>query len=318
MIHPALTELLTYTQEHAGPAASRLADFVLAYFENADPDEIQTRGPATLFAIASAHWRLADAPCAPQSARVRVFNPTLAEDGYVSEHTAIQIVNDDMPFLVDSVTMAVNRSGRTAHWIVHPLLSVQRDEQGHLVKASSASHSGEQARAMASFILVECDRVVSEADRAALASELARILGDVRAVVQDWRPMLSRLDAVADASAQSRLTSENQQEGVEFLHWLEAKHFTFLGARDYNLVRDGDAVSLVAIPESGLGVLRGAVHTPVTQLPADAVAFLDSDQLVLITKAMTRATVHRPAWLDYIGVKRFDAAGQVVGEARFL
>lgn len=318
MIHPALTELLTYTQEHAGPAANRLADFVSAYFENADPDEMQARGPAALFAIATAHWRLADAPCAPQSARIRVFNPTLAEDGYVSEHTAIQIVNDDMPFLVDSVTMAINRSGRTAHWIVHPLLNVQRDNQGHLLKAASVSHAGKQASAMASFILVECDRVVNEADRTTLANELARVLGDVCAVVQDWQPMLSRLQAVADASAQSPLSSDNQQEGVAFLRWLEAKHFTFLGARDYNIVRDGDVVSLVAIPESGLGVLRGAVHTPVSQLPADAAAFLDSDQLVLITKAMTRATVHRPAWLDYIGVKRFDEAGQVVGEARFL
>ena len=318
MTHSALTELLTYTQEHAGPDANRLADFVLAYFENADPDEIQARGPATLFAIANAHWRLADGPCAPQSARIRVFNPTLAEDGFVSEHTAIQIVHDDMPFLVDSVTMAVNRSGRTAHWIVHPLLSVQRDKQGHLVKTASAAHHGGQTSPMASFILVECDRIVSEADRAALASELARILGDVRATVKDWQPMLNRLRAVADSSAQSSLSSVNQQEGVEFLRWLEAKHFTFLGARDYNVVRDDDGVSLVAIPESGLGVLRGAAHTPTSRLPADAVAFLDSDQLVLITKAMTRATVHRPAWLDYIGVKRFDNAGQVVGETRFL
>ncbi|HEY5581135.1 MAG TPA: NAD-glutamate dehydrogenase [Rhodoferax sp.] len=318
MTHPALTELLAYTKEHAGPDANRLADFVLAYFENADPDEIQARGPATLFALANAHWRLADGPCAPQSARIRVFNPTLAEDGFVSEHTAIQIVHDDMPFLVDSVTMAVNRSGRTAHWIVHPLLSVQRDKQDHLVKTASVAHLGEKTSPMASFILVECDRIVSEADRAALASELARILGDVRATVQDWQPMLNRLRAVADASAQSSLSSVNQQEGVEFLRWLEAKHFTFLGARDYNVVRDDDGVSLVAIPESGLGVLRGAAHTPTSRLPADAVAFLDSDQLVLITKAMTRATVHRPAWLDYIGVKRFDNAGQVVGETRFL
>lgn len=318
MIHPALTELLTYTQEHAGPAGNPLADFVMAYFENADPDEIQARGPATLFAIANAHWRLADTPCAPQSARIRVFNPTLAEDGFVSEHTAIQIVQDDMPFLVDSVTMAVNRSGRTAHWIVHPLLSVQRDDKGHLVKASSASHNGEPASPMASFILVECDRIVSEADRAALASELARILGDVRAVVQDWKPMLGRLQTVIEASARSSPPSVNLQEGIEFLRWLEAKHFTFLGTRDYDVVRDGDGVSLVAIPESGLGVLRGPVQTPSSRLPADAVAFLDSDQLVLITKAMTRATVHRPSWLDYIGVKRFDDSGKVVGEARFL
>ena len=110
---PALAELLAYTQAHAGPAGHRMADFVAAYFESADPDEIHARGPALLFAIANAHWRLLDAPRVAQAARIRVFNPTLAEDGFTSDHTSIQIVHDDMPFLVDSVTMAVNRGGRT-------------------------------------------------------------------------------------------------------------------------------------------------------------------------------------------------------------
>jgi len=214
--------------------------------------------------------------------------------------------------------MAVNRSGRTAHWIVHPLLGVQRDEQGHLIKTSSAAPGSTQTSPIESLILVECDRIAGEADRIALANDLALVLGDVRAVVQDWRPMLDRVQAVRAALARSTLSCVNQQEGIDFLRWLENKHFTFLGARDYALQRDGEAVSLVAIPETGLGVLRGAVQTPVSRLSADAVALLDSDQLVLVTKAMTRATVHRPAWLDYVAVKRFDDAGQVVGEARFL
>ncbi len=315
---PALAELLAYTQEHAGPAANRLVDFVSAYFDNTDPDEIQARGPATLFAVANAHWRLLESARTAQQAKIRVFNATLAEDGFVSEHTSIQIVHDDMPFLVDSVTMAVNRSGRTAHWIVHPLLAVQRDAQGRLLKTSHATPHGEPTSPIESLILVECDRIVNEADRNALAQDLDRVLADVRAVVQDWRPMLQRLQAVGAASSHSKLSSDNQQEGIDFLRWLEDRHFTFLGARDYNLVREGDSVSLMAVPESGLGVLRGAPQSPTTRLPADAMALLNSDQLVLVTKAMTRATVHRPAWLDYIAVKRFDESGQVVGEARFL
>jgi glutamate dehydrogenase len=316
MSQTALAELLSYARDHAGPAAHRLTDFAATYFENTDPDEIRARGPAKLFAIANAHWRLLEAARAPHDVKIRVFNPTLAEDGFVSEHTAIQIVHDDMPFLVDSVTMAVNRSGRTAHWIVHPLLGVQRDAQGRVVETTTAASANGQA--IESLILVECDRIVSEDQRSVLAGELARVLADVRAVVQDWQPMLQRLHAVGAASARSSLSSVNQQEGIEFLRWLEDKHFTFLGARDYDLQRSGDQVSLVAVPESGLGVLRGSAQTPLSVLPAEAVALLESDQLVLVTKAMTRATVHRPAWLDYIAVKRFDEAGQVIGEARFL
>ena len=315
MTTPALAELLSYTQEHAGPTAGRMAEFITAYYDNTDPDEIQSRGPATLFAIANAHWRLLESTTGAQNSRVRVFNPTLAEDGYVSEHTAIQIVHADMPFLVDSVTMAVNRSGRTAHWIVHPLMGVQRDAKGVLQRTSAAAAN---AGPIESLMLVECDRIVSEADRQLLASELERVLGDVRAAVQDWAAMLARLKSLCAQSEQSTQTSVNHGEGVAFLRWLEDRNFTFLGARDYDLVRSGDSVTLVAIPDSGLGILRGAVHTPSSVLPADAVALLNSDQLVLVTKAMSRATVHRPAWLDYVAVKRFDASGQVVGEARFL
>ena len=316
----ALAELLSYTREHAGPASSRITDFVAAYFENTDPDELQARGPVTLFAIANAHWRLLDAPRAANTARIRVFNPTLAEDGFVSDHTVVQIVNDNMPFLVDSVTMAINRNNRTAHWIVHPLLSITRDATGKVLTVSSAAAASAAGRTdpVESLIQVECDRIVSADEQKALVDELEQVLSDVRAAVQDWRAMLERAQAMAAEATSSSLSPTDRQEGVDFLRWLEDRHFTFLGARDYELKREGDRVSLVAKPETGLGILRGPVHTLETHLPAEAVALLESNELVLVTKAMTRATVHRPAWLDYVAVKRFDAGGQVIGEARFL
>ncbi|QTN29046.1 NAD-glutamate dehydrogenase [Rhodoferax sp. AJA081-3] len=320
MTSSALTELLSYTQEHAGPASSRIHDFVAAYFDNTDPDELVARGPSTLFAIANAHWRLLDAPRPPNTAKVRVFNPTLAEDGFVSDHTVVQIVNDNMPFLVDSVTMAINRSNRTAHWIVHPLLSVARDAKGKVqsVSSAAAATAAGSTNPVESLIQVECDRIVGVADQQALADELEQVLNDVRSAVQDWSAMLERARKMAADASRSSLSPAGRQEGVDFLSWLEDRHFTFLGARDYDLKRDGDVVSMVAKPETGLGILRGPVHTLETVLPPEAVALLESNELVLVTKAMTRATVHRPAWLDYVAVKRFDEAGQVIGEARFL
>ena len=320
MTHSALDELLSYTQEHAGPSSTHLASFVAAYFDNTDPDELQARGPSTLFAIASAHWRLLDVARPANTAKVRVFNPTLAEDGFVCDHTVVQIVNDNMPFLVDSVTMAINRGNRTAHWIVHPLMSVTRDVQGKVTGISRAAAASAMGRhdPLESLIQVECDRIVSTADQLALAAELERVLGDVRSAVQDWQAMLERARSMAAAASSSSLSASGRQEGVDFLRWLEDRHFTFLGARDYDLKRDGDVVSLVAKPDTGLGILRGSVQTPETRLPPEAVALLESNELVLVTKAMTRATVHRPAWLDYVAVKRFDDAGNVVGEARFL
>ncbi|MBC7438193.1 MAG: NAD-glutamate dehydrogenase, partial [Bdellovibrionales bacterium] len=267
----------------------------------------------------------------------RVFNPTLAEDGFVSDHTSVQIVHDDMPFLVDSVTMAINRGGRTAHWIVHPLMRVvraangrvdtvaglagnggSRVEPGMTGSSQVVKDAGGDSTSDESLIMVECDRIVGAAERTALAEELARVLADVRASVQDWPALMQRVQQVRAASANAPVPAVNRQEGLDFLSWLEDRHFTFLGSREYDLKRDGDKVSLTARPESGLGILRGQPQTAEEYLPAEAVAQLSSDDLMVVTKAMTRATVHRPAWLDYVGVKRFDAAGQVVGETRFL
>jgi len=320
MTHSALSDLLAFTQEHAGPAQGSMGGFIAAYYENTDPDELQTRGPAALYANATAHWRLLQAHTATDSAQVRVFNPTLAEDGFVSEHTVVHIVHSNMPFLVDSVTMAINRGNRTAHWIVHPLMAVGRDASGKVTAASSAASASAAGGGtpVESVILVECDRIVHAQDREALQADLQRVLGDVRAAVQDWEAMLDRARTVAQAAAHSSLSPSGRQEGIDFLNWLEDRHFTFLGARDYDLVREGGTVSMRAKPGTGLGILRGAAQTEQTVLPPEAMALLESNELVLITKAMSRATVHRPAWLDYIAVKRFDADGQIVGETRFL
>ena len=315
-----LTELLAYSRLHGRASSERMGEFIASYFDGVDPDEIVARGPATLFAVASTHWRLLDSGRARHSPRVRVFNPTLAEDGFVSDHTSIQIVQDDMPFLVDSVTMAVNRSGRTAHWIVHPLMLVTRAEDGHVAGIGRADLTAGAATqdAVESLIMVECDRIVGTAERDALGGAIEQVLGDVRAAVEDWQPMCQRVREACEAAAGLTLPSPARGEGIAFLQWLEDRHFTFLGARDYDLRHDAEGVVLVARDGSGLGILRGAAQTAETRLPPEAAALIDADDLVLVTKAMTRSTVHRPAWLDYVAVKRFDTQGRVSGESRFL
>jgi glutamate dehydrogenase len=313
-------ELAAYAQEHAGAANKRQGNFITAYFTNTDPDEIRIRGAASLYAQANAHWRLLQSSRKQNTPKIRVFNPSMAEDGFVSEHTVIQIVNDNMPFLVDSVTMAINRSGRTAHWIVHPLMSVVRNSEGGAESVSTVAEAKASgtSNALESLIMVECDRIVSPVDQQALVDDLERVLTDVRKSVDDWKPMLARIKSLSEETEKFAPTEEGRGEGVAFLRWLEDRHFTFLGARDYDLKRDGKQYSLIAVPDSGLGILRGKAHTPTMILPTEVVALIDSNETVLVTKAMTRATVHRPAWLDYIAVKRFNSKGEVIGESRFL
>jgi glutamate dehydrogenase len=299
----AIDELVAYARTHGGAHGERMGHFVAAYFDGVDPAEVVARGPAALFAVASTHWRLLAGARPQQAPQVRVFNPTLAEDGFVSDHTVLQIVQQDMPFLVDSVTMAVNRSGRTAHWIVHPLLQVLRGQDGQVIDIARADGQAEPAAPgqVASLIMVECDRIVSASDRSALAADILHVLADVRAAVQDWHAMRERLHAVCAAAASAPVPAGSRAEGIAFLQWLEDRHFTFLGARDYDLQRDADGVSLRARAGSGLGILRTEPDNTEPHLPAEAVALIDSADLLLVTKAMTRSTVHRPAWLDSCG-----------------
>ena len=294
--------------------------FVSGYFGQVDPEDLAERSPADLYGASLSHWNFARKRELGQ-ARVRVFNPSIEEHGWQSTHTIIEIVNDDMPFLVDSVTMEVNRQGLTLHLIIHPILAVLRGADGTL--ADIAPVEAREAR-RESFIHVEIDRVVEPERLDALAADVAHVLADVRCAVDDWKKMQGELlNAVAEVDAHvPPIAPEEITECKAFLSWLAADHFTLLGYRCHDLVVvDGqDALKIVA--GTSLGILREDesknVATSFAALPPEVRAYARIPDLLIVTKANARSTVHRPGYLDYIGVKRFDASGNVCGEHRFL
>jgi glutamate dehydrogenase len=293
-----------------------LVDFVQRYFGQVDPEELAERQVADLYGAAVSHWGFARKRELGR-ARVRVFNPTIAEHGWQSTHTIIEIVNDDMPFLVDSVTMEVNRHGLTLHLIIHPLMAMSRDADGTLQGlAADGVHE--------SFIHVEVDRIPEHARLDTLAADVSRVLGDVRSAVAGWRAMHQRmLDIIEELQHQPPpLPAEELAEGQDFLRWLCDNHFTFLGYRRHGLASvDGQDV-LTVIPDSSLGILHDVASLDAVAafaaLPAEVRAQVRRPELLVVTKSTARSTVHRPGYLDYVAVKRFDADGQVCGEERFL
>src|SRR5215468_2953802 len=304
----------------APPQRSVVEDFAARYFHDVEPEDLAEREPADLYGAALSHWNFARKR-EPGHARIRVFNPTLEEHGWQSTHTIIEIVNDDMPFLVDSVTMEVNRHGLTLHLIIHPILSVERGSDGTLAKL--APPDAKTARPE-SFIHVEVDRVTEPAELEALAADIGNVLDDVRAAVEDWKPMRERLHAVLTEVEKRAppLPAEELAEGKDFLRWLADNHFTFLGYRRHELASVGGEDVLKVVPGSSLGILREGpskeVAASFSALPPEVRAYARRPELLVVTKATSRSTVHRPGYLDYIAVKRFDAKGDVVGEDRFL
>ncbi len=308
-----------------GDQGTQAAEFARQYYALVAPEDLAERSMADLYGAVLSHWHFART-FAGGAPKLRVYNPRADEHGWQSTHTVIEIVNDDMPFLVDSIAMEVNRQGLTMHLIVHPVMKIRRDE-AHRITGLAVRRDEPQGH-FESLIHVEVDRRTDPARLAALEEGLSRILAHVRASVDDWKPMRQTvLDTVAGFEAHPPPPeSGDVAEDLAFLRWLAEHNFTLLGLRDYDLVEDAkDGETLRIVPGSGLGILRagtdGAAPTlsaSFAALPPEIRARAREPRLLLLTKSTTRATVHRPGYLDYVGIRRFGADGKVIGERRIV
>jgi glutamate dehydrogenase len=307
----------------AADDAALTGAFVRRYFRDVSPSDVAEREMADLYGTALAHLRFADTRMAG-TAKVRVYNPHLQQHGWQSTHTVVEIVTDDMPFLVDSVAMELNRHGFAIHLAIHPIFAVERDAGGRLIGVAARREAAAEARPE-SFMHVEIDRQSDPALLERLESDLARILFDVRKAVEDWTTMRGQMAAVVDdlAAASRHIAADRLDEIKAFIEWLADDHFTFLGYAAYQLEGEGEAAVLRRVARSGLGILRsddedGLSKSFMAMPLAARLRAIEPLPAIAITKANTKSTVHRATYLDFIGVKRYAADGRVIGEHRIL
>jgi glutamate dehydrogenase len=307
--------------ELAAAADDDLAELIRLYYRYIPPEEIIDHEPVDLVGMVRTHRRLA-AQRVPGRPLVRVFNPDVATDEWSTAGTVVQIVTDDMPYLVESVTAELVRGGLQVHRVVHPIVVVSRDVAGGLREVlPSAEADDPPGDALAeSWMSVEVD-LITDTDRGReIETGLLSVLNDVREVVEDTAKMAGTARALADQLEDRPPVDESQAlEGAALLRWLADGHFTFLGYRNYELVRDGDNRALRTVLASGLGVLRqdSLASRNLTAGP-DSTAHALSTDLLVLTEASAPSTVHRSVYPYYVGVKTFDADGNVTGEHRFL
>jgi glutamate dehydrogenase len=256
---------------------------------------------------------------APGEVKVNVYNPELDRDGWESPHTVIEVISDDMPFIVDSVTMDLARSCYGIDLVIHPVVQVRRDKDGHLLEVLEPEVTTPDAIAE-SVLHAEIARERDPERLAELHDSVERVLDEVRAAVEDWGPMRERAYQLVDELDERPPPVDRGEieEVKSFLRWVAEDHFTFLGYREYDLVIDRDGAGLQVRPDSGLGILRRPPEHPFNRLGPKAVRLALAPLSLVLTKANSRSTVHHPAYLDYIGVKQYSPAGEVIGERRFL
>jgi glutamate dehydrogenase len=331
--------LLTEATAELGDGA-RVGDYetyLTCYYRHVDSSDLLGAGPRRAGLVAAEHARLA--ATRPQGrAIVRVRSG--AEATLLPDRDVIDVVTDDMPFLVDTMTMTLAGHGVTPELVVHPQLNVCRNVTGSLrevFRPAETNGSVDRAHEGGSDVIPESWSHIEVAKlpagkASAIAADLEHALWDVRLAVEDYPKMRAKALRIADElaaagtsagrpGAGSPPAAESLAEIESLLRWLVDSHFTFLGYRQYDLVHQADGPALRGVPGTGLGILRHDKPgtTSLASLPEQAQKMAtDPSRRLIMTKANSRATVHRPSYLDYVGIKRLSATGEVIGEWRFL
>jgi len=319
-----IKQLQTYIKHHAAEKeVALLESFAQRYFSSSSTEDLKKRSIEDLYGILLSHWHFIYQR-EPGEAKIRIFNPDPIKDGWHSTHSVIQIAHDDIPFLVDSMRMAINRYGYQIHFIVHfGGLKVKRNAKNKITQLVPVGVVEKDASSEAP-IYAEIDRLVDESAMATLQADIDRVLSDVRLAVADWRKMAERVEQCLK-ELDNHPTGIDQAEIAEsrdFLRWLINNNFTFLGARDYKLIGDANNRALQVVRSSGLGVLRDETSSAraksYADLPPQARRMALSKSILIIAKTNTTSTVHRQVYTDYIGVKQFNDQGELIGERRFI
>ncbi|GAA0465927.1 NAD-glutamate dehydrogenase [Actinoplanes capillaceus] len=315
---PNAERLVAQAVEQAGDDHTT-ASLVGRFWRFAPDEELVGYTPQEMFAAAVEHRELARNRL-PGELKLAITEPSGSQS-----HSVLRIVTDDMPFLVDSVIALLNAHNLQVYLTVHPLIVVRREPLGALAQLEAEVEPDDaiEGDLVESWIRIEIDPVRRPEAREQLLNEVRRVLTDVRDAVEDWPRMRQRALVISDELAAARgsknpspVPDKDLTDSIELLKWLANDHFTFLGYREYRL----DDGVLSAVPGTGLGILRGASKPRrlAEEMAPEIYERAMEKRLLVITKANSRASVHRSAYLDYIGVKLFNEAGEVVGERRFL
>jgi glutamate dehydrogenase len=294
----------------AGGKNGKLArTFADVFFSAVPDDDIAGWTPADRAQVAETMYDFVRVR-APGAAKVRVYTPPSAgaiADGHLPP-TVVEIVGEDMPFVVDSISAELAYRGLHVDTLLHPILNVKRDARGAMVSVSSADLHA-RSRGGESFLFVRLERALMPEVCGALTTSLRRVLDDVQKATSDWQQMLKRMDGVIQALPVGK---GKAAEGRELLSYLRENNFTFLGCREYRFGKDG------SIPtEPGLGILKGTDDPGMHDGFAAAIARTPGP--VLVAKLVGRhSRVHRRVPLDAVAVKATDPHGRVTGMHLFV
>ena len=302
--------------------AGLVEQFSTLLYGNISSLDLSNRNDSDMYGATLSLWstlneHTADTPV------IHVFNPSVSTNGWKSSHTIIEVIVKDMPFLVDSIRIALNRLGLSPHLMLNCPLRLVRGENKTISKLASSVDTQFKATSEETIFFIEIDRQSTKEELDTIKYELFSVVEDITLTVNDWQPMLQQFSNVIDDIKKAKLpgSKKAKDDTVEFLSWLASNNFTLMGYRSYDVTAVQGDIKLEANMNSSLGLMKNSSRTDnrlISSLNESGREIALGDNHLILTKTNSRSRVHRPAQLDYIGVKRFDEKGNVIGEERFI
>ncbi len=323
-----LEQVRTRIRRSGGAAGSVLTRFAEVLFDKADDAFLEEFDGDSLYAMAVDGLRFLEGGI-EEGPRVQVLNPRFEDDGWEAPYTVVRLLLQDRPFIVDSVRSELGRHGVEIFHLLHPIVGPVRDASGTVVELEARAERDRRE----AFEMFFVERIDGEEQREALRDAIGSVLEDVLLATGDYDAMRQRAldlrDYVAglrkkSAQGYHRTRGEELDEYGAFMEWLDDENFVFLGYREYDIKAVGGVRSLQVTPGSGLGILRKVDDSayrepvPIADLPEGLRERVTGGRVFVVTKTNAEATVHRPARMDYIGIKKLSDSWQVLGEHRFL
>src|SRR6266699_918303 len=295
--------------------------FAELLFDHTNIEDLVNYDAASLAFLAEQAWEHVQQRTAG-SADIRVINPMMPDGREIS---VLQVLNDNMPFLFDSTMAELAEQGIEVTLVAHPIVAVERDGQGKLLRFYGETLPAGAKGERESLIHFHIARLDSDADRERLIAGLTKTLNDVRACVTDWRAMRARVEEAIKTlnSNPPPLPIDDVAEASQFLQWLCADNFTFLGLREYRFSPNSDALDDISTGE-GLGILRDPDvkvlrrGTEMVVMTPEIREFMREPTVLIVIKANVSSRVHRRVRMDYVGIKLYSPDGRLEGELRLV
>ncbi|UTA49363.1 NAD-glutamate dehydrogenase [Simiduia sp. 21SJ11W-1] len=312
----------------SGKKAQQVKAFAVEYYDQFPIDELEGRKISDIYGAVYGWWNMINQrPAAPEP-KVRVFNPSLDEDHWLCPHTVVAVVQSDMPFLVDSIRMELNRRGISVHTVYSSIHNVGRDEAMKLTEIVPRHEAAPKKKGVSfgkeALIYFEINLHTDAEEMAEIVASLRDILLDVDVVVRDYKPMLAAVGQVSKNLAKVPDSEHvvDLAESCEFVRWLADGHFTFMAYSEYEFFDQDGTRALREVTDKRLGLFHrhskdtGAVV--IDDFNAGMARFHLTPKVLAFSKSSVRSRVHRHAYSDYVVVKRYDKNGKVDGECRFM